>query len=120
MIEVERILVEIDSIIQYNGQPCGIILANSMALANYAASQVKITYKKIKGKEPLVTGNVLSVLDSIREQQEDQNDQEIEGSKIKNFQFLKNPFETELNSSYQKLIKIPFQILQLNQTKLYR
>lgn len=80
MIEDERILVEIDSITQYNGQPCGIILANSMALANYAASQVKITYKKIKGKEPLVTGNVLSVLDSLREQQEDQNDQEIEGS----------------------------------------
>ncbi|XP_031619418.1 xanthine dehydrogenase-like isoform X2 [Contarinia nasturtii] len=53
------------------GQPCGMIVANSMALANYAASQVKITYKKIRGKEPLVTGQLLSVIDSLRDKEND-------------------------------------------------
>lgn len=47
------------------------ILANSMALANYAATQVKITYKKIRGKEPLVTGQLLSVIDSLRDKESD-------------------------------------------------
>lgn len=61
--------VGIDSRILYYGQPCGMILANSMALANYAATQVKITYKKVKDKEPLLTGNLLSVIDDVREQQ---------------------------------------------------
>lgn len=79
MLEDERILVEIDSIIQYHGQPCGIIVANSMALANYAATQVKITYKKIKGKEPLITGNVLSVVDSLRDPPDEESNQVDEG-----------------------------------------
>lgn len=79
MLEDERVLVEIDSIIQYNGQPCGIIVANSMALAYYAAAQVKITYKKIRGKEPLITGNVLSVVDSLRDPPDDQAVQVEEG-----------------------------------------
>lgn len=46
-----------------------------MALANYAATQVKITYKKIRGKEPLVTGNVRSVIDSLRDQPDEQSSQ---------------------------------------------
>lgn len=77
MVEDERIFVEIDSIIQYHGQPCGLIVANSMALANHAAAQVKITYKKIRGKEPLVFGRVLSVIDSLRdkENEEDNGDE---------------------------------------------
>lgn len=82
ILEDERILVEIDSMIQYNGQPCGIIVANSMALANFAATQVKITYKKVKGKEPLVTGNVLSVIDSLRDQPDGENSQEEERKRL--------------------------------------
>lgn len=78
MLEDEVIFVEIGSTIQFNGQPCGMIVANSMALANYAASQVKITYKKIRGKEPLVFGNVLSLIDSLR----DKNDKNIEVENI--------------------------------------
>lgn len=68
IVEDEEIFVSIDSRILYYGQPCGMILANSMALANYAATQVKITYKKVKDKEPLQTGNLLSVIDNVNEQ----------------------------------------------------
>lgn len=60
--------VGMDSRILYNGQPCGMILANSMALANYAATQVKITYKKVKEKEPFLTDNLLSVIDAVHEE----------------------------------------------------
>lgn len=67
-----------DTKILYNGQPCGLIVANSMALANYAASQVKITYKKIRGKETLITGNVQSVIDLMRGKS-DQEEIENEG-----------------------------------------
>lgn len=66
-LEDEQIFVDLDTKILYNGQPCGMILANSMALANYAASQVKITYKKIRGKEPLITGNLLSVIHLMKD-----------------------------------------------------
>lgn len=69
MVEDEPIFVEIGAIIQYHGQPCGIIVANSMALANYAATLVKITYKKIRGKEPLKFGQMLSIIDSLRDEQ---------------------------------------------------
>lgn len=61
--------VGIDTRILYYGQPCGMILANSMALANYAATQVKITYKKVKDKGPLLTGNLSSVIDDVLKQQ---------------------------------------------------
>lgn len=64
--EDEEILVGADSQILYHGQPCGIILANSMALANFAASQVKITYKKVKGQKPMATDDLISILDSLK------------------------------------------------------
>lgn len=67
VVEDEEIFVGLDSMIQYHGQPCGLILANSMALANYAATQVKITYKKVKQKPEFVTGNMLSIIDSLQE-----------------------------------------------------
>lgn len=70
--EDEEVFVGENSTILYNGQPCGIILANSMALANYGASQVKITYKKIKGKKPLVTGDLLSALDTLKDPSDSQ------------------------------------------------
>lgn len=70
MVEDEPIFIEIGAMIQYHGQPCGMIVANSMALANYAASLVKITYKKVRGKEPLIFGQLLSVIDSLRDQED--------------------------------------------------
>lgn len=75
MSEEEAIFVSLDSRILYNGQPCGMILANSMALANYAATQVKITYKKVKDKEPLLFGNLLSVIDAVKAET-NQNEQQ--------------------------------------------
>lgn len=42
---VEEIFLGTESPVLYNGQPIGIILADSFALANKAAKEVKITYK---------------------------------------------------------------------------
>lgn len=67
--EDEEIFVGVNSTILYHGQPCGVILANSMALANYAATRVKITYKKIKGTKPLATGDLLSALQDSSDSQ---------------------------------------------------
>lgn len=69
MVEDEVIFIDIGAMIQYYGQPCGMIVANSMSLANYAATLVKITYKKVRGKEPLVFGQLLSVIDKLRDQE---------------------------------------------------
>lgn len=65
--EDEELFVGKDSRIQYNGQPCGIIVANRMDLANYAATKVKITYKKLKGEitMPLVYSNVPNRIGSL-------------------------------------------------------
>lgn len=49
--DVEEIFVGVDSEIKFFGQPAGIVLAETMALANYAATKVKITYMDvIKGQ----------------------------------------------------------------------
>lgn len=44
--ENELIFVPIDSEVEYFGQPCGIIVAKTMALANSVATKVEITYEK--------------------------------------------------------------------------
>lgn len=44
--DVEEIFLGADSTVGFNGQPVGIVLADSFALANYAAKLVKITYNK--------------------------------------------------------------------------
>lgn len=41
---IEEIFVGVDSEIKYFGQPIGIVLAETMALANYAATKVQIIY----------------------------------------------------------------------------
>lgn len=43
-VEDEEIFVGINSVVKYYGQPCGVILADRMALANAAVNKVKISY----------------------------------------------------------------------------
>lgn len=75
-LEDEQIFIDLDQKILYNGQPCGMIVANSMALAYYAASQVKVTYKKIRGKEQLVSGDLLSVIDLMKDRSDEEDESE--------------------------------------------
>lgn len=42
---VEEIFLGVENPVLFNGQPIGVILADSFALANRAAKKVKITYK---------------------------------------------------------------------------
>lgn len=44
-----------------------------MALANYAATQVIVTYKELKGKKPLITGNMLSILHLLKDPTDNQD-----------------------------------------------
>lgn len=44
--ENEVIFVDIDMEVAFHGQPCGIILAKSMAIANSATAHVDIMYEK--------------------------------------------------------------------------
>lgn len=50
---VENVFVEINSKILFNGQPVGIILAETMDLANIAAEKVKLIY--IEPKKGIIT-----------------------------------------------------------------
>lgn len=43
--QVEEIFLGAESPVLYNGQPIGVILADTFVLANLAAKKVKITYK---------------------------------------------------------------------------
>lgn len=45
----EEIFVGTNSRVIFNGQPCGVILADSHDLANYAASKVSIIYGDKEG-----------------------------------------------------------------------
>lgn len=48
IVENEVIFIEIDTEVKFYGQPCGVIVAKTMALANLAATQVEIVYEKVK------------------------------------------------------------------------
>lgn len=52
--ENEVIFVPIDSEVEFFGQPCGLIVAKSMALANSAATKVEITYEKMQIDRPII------------------------------------------------------------------
>lgn len=52
---VEQIFLSKDNPVLFNGQPVGIILANTFTLANKAAKKVKITYNKPAVKKPIIT-----------------------------------------------------------------
>lgn len=53
--ENEEIFLSLNSEVLYFGQPCGIIVANTMALANLAAKKVEIQYEKIENPKPIVS-----------------------------------------------------------------
>lgn len=44
----EEILVGTKSRVAFHGQPCGIILADTFDLANFAATKVDVTYIEMK------------------------------------------------------------------------
>ncbi|XP_037049555.1 xanthine dehydrogenase-like [Bradysia coprophila] len=52
---VEQIFLSKENPVLYNGQPVGVILASTFALANRAAKKVKLTYKKPEVKQPIIT-----------------------------------------------------------------
>lgn len=52
--DAEEIFLSKGSPVLYNGQPVGIILAETFALANKAAKRVKILYKKPENKTPII------------------------------------------------------------------
>lgn len=54
-LNVEEIFLSKEKPVLYNGQPVGIILAETFALANKAAKKVKISYKKPETKTPIIT-----------------------------------------------------------------
>lgn len=52
--ESEFIFVPIDSEVEYYGQPCGMIVAKTMALAHSAAAKVEITYERTQLDRPII------------------------------------------------------------------
>ncbi|XP_031636493.1 xanthine dehydrogenase-like [Contarinia nasturtii] len=52
--EAEPIFLTIDSEVQFNGQPCGVIVAKTMAVAHSAATKVDITYEKSQINRPII------------------------------------------------------------------
>lgn len=52
---VEQIFLSEENPVLYNGQPIGIILADTLILANQAAKKVRISYKNPEVKTPIVT-----------------------------------------------------------------
>lgn len=53
--ENEVIFVPIDSEVEYYGQPCGMIVAKTMALAHSAATKVEITYERTQFDRPIIS-----------------------------------------------------------------
>ncbi|KAG4066736.1 hypothetical protein HA402_012803 [Bradysia odoriphaga] len=49
----EPIFVDVNSEIEFHGQPCGIIVAKTMNLANLAAKEVEIVYDQLEVTQPI-------------------------------------------------------------------
>lgn len=54
VVENEPIFLAIDAQVQFYGQPCGLIVARTMAIANLAATKVEITYEKTQVNRPII------------------------------------------------------------------
>lgn len=52
IVEMEAIFVELDTEIAFYGQPCGVIVANTMALAHSAAAHIEIMYEQTQQQQP--------------------------------------------------------------------
>lgn len=52
--EPEVIFIELDAEVLFYGQPCGVIVAKTLALANSAAASVEIIYEKSNEQRPIV------------------------------------------------------------------
>lgn len=56
--QTEMIFVEIDAEVAFNGQPCGVIVAETMALAISAAAHVEILYEHIQKQRPPIVPSI--------------------------------------------------------------
>lgn len=54
VVEKEPIFLAIDAQVQFYGQPCGLIVARTMAIAHSAAAKVEITYEKTQENRPII------------------------------------------------------------------
>lgn len=54
----EMIFVEIDTEVAFYGQPCGVIVAKTMALANSAAAHVEIMYEQMQQQRPPIVPSI--------------------------------------------------------------
>lgn len=50
----EPIFVDLNSEVAFYGQPCGVIVAKTMIVANLAAKEVKIAYDNLEPTQPIV------------------------------------------------------------------
>lgn len=95
---VEEIFLSKENPILYNGQPVGIVLADTFALANKAAKKVKIAYTKPKVKTPIITS-----LHDAHEKQAKERYHPISYCKI-------TPTVTDLNTEKAKKVVGTFDI----------
>lgn len=61
--ETEVIFLELDTQVAFYGQPCGVIVANSMALAQSAAAHIEIMYEQMQPQRPPI---IPSIFDWIK------------------------------------------------------
>ena len=54
VVEKEPIFLAVEAQVQFYGQPCGLIVARTMAIANSAATKVEITYEKTQVNRPII------------------------------------------------------------------
>lgn len=56
--ETEVIFVELDTEVAFYGQPCGVIVAKTMALAHSAAAHIEIMYEQMQQQRPPVIPSI--------------------------------------------------------------
>lgn len=58
------IFVELNTEVAFYGQPCGVIVANTMALAHSAAAHVEIMYEQMQQPRPSIVPSIYDWIES--------------------------------------------------------